>query len=132
MLFDVTVIDCVVCPVLHEYAAPADPVAVNSEFPQLSVTDTPGADGIDFGTAVALAEGLVQPFAVCVTVYVPFCTVMELVVSPVLHENVAPETPAADSNELPQLLTTAITGAVGIALGAAVALPKALVIPPTV
>ena len=56
---------------------------------------------------------------------------MELVVSPVLHTNV-PVTPVAVNNEFPQLLTTAIPGGEGIAFGAAVALPKALVIPPTV
>jgi hypothetical protein len=44
------------------------PDAVNSELPQLSITETEGADGTDFGAAVALADGPVQPFSVCVTV----------------------------------------------------------------
>ena len=56
---------------------------------------------------------------------------MELVVSLVLHNSV-PVTPVAVNNELPQLFTTAMPGAEGIAFGAAVALPKALGIPPTV
>ena len=109
-------------------------VAVNTELPQLFTTLTSGGATVEInGEAISLRFGLAQPSTVCDTVYVPsVVTVIELVVSPVLHENVAPETPAADSNELPQLLTTAIPGAVGIALGAAVALPKALVTPPTV
>lgn len=64
MLFVVTVIAPVVSPVLHENVAPGSPVAVNTELPQLFSTDTPGADGIDFGVAVPLPEGLVQPFSV--------------------------------------------------------------------
>ena len=54
---------------LHVNVAPASPVAVNSELPQLSVTDTDGAPGMVFGAAVAMADWPdMQPFTVCVTV----------------------------------------------------------------
>ena len=62
----VTVIDEVVAPLLHNNE-PVKDVAVNIELPQLSITDTVGADGIAFGAAIPLPEELVQPFTVCVT-----------------------------------------------------------------
>ena len=66
-LLAVTVIGFAGAPTLHVNVVPA-PDAVNSELPQLSITETEGADGTDFGAAVALADGPVQPFSVCVTV----------------------------------------------------------------
>jgi hypothetical protein len=63
----VTVIDEVVAPLLHN-KEPVKDVAVNIELPQLSTTDTVGADGIAFGAATPLREGLVHPFTVWVTV----------------------------------------------------------------
>ena len=63
----VTVTDEVVAPLLHN-KEPVKDVAVNVELPQLSTTDTMGADGISCGAATPLPEGLVQPFSVCVTV----------------------------------------------------------------
>jgi hypothetical protein len=36
--------------------------------PQLFATVTTGADGITFGAAIPVPEGLVQAFTVCVTV----------------------------------------------------------------
>ena len=43
-------------------------------------------DGIAFGAATPLPDGLVHPFSVCVTVYVPaVVTVMDEVVAPLLH-----------------------------------------------
>ena len=59
--------DEVVAPLLHN-KEPVKDVAVNVEVPQSSTTDTTGADGIAFGAATPLPEGLVQPFTVCVTV----------------------------------------------------------------
>ena len=56
-----------VAPLLHN-KEPVNDVAVNIELPQLSTTDTVGADGMSFGTATPLPEGLVQPFTVVVTV----------------------------------------------------------------
>jgi len=77
--------DEVIASVLHN-KEPVNDVAVNVELPQLSTTDTTGADGIAFGVATPLPEGLVQPFTVCVTEYVPaVVTVMDEVVAPVLH-----------------------------------------------
>lgn len=93
--------ELVVCPVLHNNV-PVKPVAVNTELPQLSTTVTPGVTGIAFGAAVALANELVHPPADCDKVYVPAVgNVMELVVSPVLHDN-DPVTPVAVKTELPQ------------------------------
>ena len=62
----VTVIDEVVWPLLHCN----EPLALvdNMELPQLFVTDTTGADGVDFGTDVPLPDSLVHPSTVAVTV----------------------------------------------------------------
>ena len=72
--------------------------------------------GIGFGAAVALASGLVQPFIVCLTLYVPgVFTVIDDVVAPVLHNNV-PVNPVAVNTELPQLFTTVTPVATGVEL----------------
>ena len=64
----VTVIDEVVAPLLHN-KEPVNDVAVNIELPQLSTTDTTGADIFEFnGAAAPLPDELVHPFTVCVTV----------------------------------------------------------------
>ena len=60
-------IDEVVAPLLHN-KEPVNDVAVNVELPQLSTTDTVGADGIACGAATPLPDELVHPFTVCVTV----------------------------------------------------------------
>ena len=59
--------DEVVAPLLHN-KEPVNDVAVNVELPQLFTTVTTGADGITFGAATPLPEGLVHPFTVWVTV----------------------------------------------------------------
>ena len=77
--------DEVVAPLLHN-KEPVNESAVNVELPQLSTTDTMGADGITFGAATPLPEGLVHPFTVCVTVYVSaVVTVIDEAVAPLLH-----------------------------------------------
>ena len=78
--------DEVVAPLLHN-KEPVYEFAVSVEVPQLSTTVTTGADGIAFGVATPLPEGLVQPFTVCVTEYVPaVVTVIEdEVIASVLH-----------------------------------------------
>ena len=74
-----------VAPLLHN-KEPVNDVAVNIELPQLFTTVTTGADGIAFGAATPLPEGLVHPFTVCVTEYVPAVgTVIDEVVAPLLH-----------------------------------------------
>ena len=84
----VTVIEAVVSPVLHNNV-PVYPLAVSTELPQLSATSIDGAHGIVLGAATPLPDALVHPSTVCVTVYVPpVVTVMDAVVSPVLHNNV--------------------------------------------
>jgi hypothetical protein len=55
--------DDVVSPVLHT-KEPVKPEAVNTELPQLLVTDTVGAIGEVFGAAVPLAALLIQPLNV--------------------------------------------------------------------
>jgi hypothetical protein len=119
----------VVSPVLHN-RLPAE-LADKAEVPQLSATVTTGADGIAFGAAMLEPAALVQPFAVWVTVYEPpVATVMEELVSPVLHNK---EPPALVANTLlPQLLLTVTTGAAGAAVGVAMPDPAALVQPFTV
>ena len=100
--------------------------------PQLSTTDTTGADGIACGAATPLPEGLVQPFTVCVTEYVPaVVTVIDEVVAPLLH-NKEPVNEPAVNVELPQLSTTDTVGADGISFGAATPLREGLVHPFTV
>ena len=61
----ITVIDEPVSRVLHNKF---EPDVLSTEFPQLSVTVTAGAEGINFGAATAVAGKLVEPFTVCVTV----------------------------------------------------------------
>ena len=106
-------------------------VAVNTELPQLFTTLTSGGATVEInGEAISLRFGLAQPSTVCDTVYVPsVVTVIELVVSPVLHTS---PLPAAVSNALPQLLFTVTAGGAGTASGAAMPKPEALVQPPTV
>ena len=53
---------------------------------------------------------------------------MDVVVAPLLHNN-DPVKSAAVNTELPQLFTTLTVGAAGIALGADIPLPDALVHP---
>jgi hypothetical protein len=53
-----TVIEAVVAPVDHNNA---DPVALNTEFPQLLVNVTTGADGTANGAATPEPDALVHP-----------------------------------------------------------------------
>jgi hypothetical protein len=62
----VTVIDEPAAPVLHN-KEPLYPDVDNIELPQLFTTVTLSVDGIAFGAATPLREGLVQPFTVWVT-----------------------------------------------------------------
>ena len=120
--------DGVVAPLLHDNE-PVNPDAVNTELPQLLITATVGTATVPVGAAVPLPAALVQPFTVCVTVYVAaVLTVIDAAVDPLLHNNV-PEKADAVNTELPQLLATVIVGATGVAFGAAVALRVALVHP---
>jgi len=127
----VTVIDEPAAPVLHN-KGPLYPDVDNTELPQLFTTVTLSVDGITFGVATPLLEGLVHPFTVCVTVYVPaVVTVIDEVVAPLLH-NKEPVNDVAVNVELPQLSTTDTVGANGIACGAATPLPEGLVHPFTI
>ena len=124
-------IEEVVAPLLHNNA-PVNEPAVTVELPQLFTTPTVGADGITLGAATPLPAALVQPVTVCVTVEVPaVVTVIDVVVAPLLHNNVPVNEPAVNT-ELPQLLVTVTTGADGVGMGAAIPLPAGLVHPFTV
>jgi len=93
------------------------------------VTFTVGADGIVFGADVPLPVVLIQPFTVCVRVYVDVSvTVIDNVVAPLLHNNV-PVKLVAVNTELPQLFATVTVGADGIVFGAEVPLAVPLVHP---
>jgi hypothetical protein len=72
-------------PLLHN-KGPLYPDVDNIELPQLFTTVTTSVDGSAFGAATPLRDGLVHPFTVCVTVYVPaVATVIVEVVAPLLH-----------------------------------------------
>ena len=122
----------VVAPVLQSNA----PAAVADKFDvpsQLLVTLTVGADGIAIGAAVPVLTGLVHPFTVVVTLYVPAtATVTEDVVAPVLHSNEPAPAARVDNLEVPQLSTSVTTGAEGVVFGAAGPVPDALGHPFTV
>lgn len=124
----VTVIVAVVSPVLHN-KEPVKPEADNTELPQLLVTVTVGASGVVLGAALPLPGALIQPSVVWVTEYIPAVrTVMDALVSPVLHNN-EPVKLEAVNKELSQLLTTVTVGAPGIVFGEAIPVPGELLQP---
>ena len=109
----VAVINDVVSAVLHSKVPAA--VVDNVEVPtQLFTTVTIGVDGVAFGAATPEPDALVQPFTVCVTVYVPAAlVVIDDDTSDMLHSKV----PAAvvDSVDVPsQLFTTLTVGVDGV------------------
>ena len=119
-----------VAPLLHNNEPVNDP-AVNTELPQLLVTDTVGAAGVVFGAAVPEPAVLIQPLTDWVTVYVPAVdTVIDDEVAVLLH-NREPVKPEAVNRELSQLLVTVTVGAAGIAFGAAIPLAGELLQPLT-
>src|SRR6185295_17808411 len=110
---------------------PVNEPAVNVELPQLLTTVTVGTETLAFnGAAIPLPAGLLHPFTVCVTLYVPAeVTVIEGVVAPVFHNSDPANDPAVNV-ELPQLLTTVTVGAETLAFnGAAIPVPAELVHP---
>jgi hypothetical protein len=121
----VTVIDGVVSPVLHNNA-PVKFDAVSNEVPsQLSATVTVGAAGALPGFATPPPGLEIHPTPRdCVTVYVPaVVTVIDGVVSPVLHSNVPVKFDAV-SNDVPSQLSVTVTvGAAGALPGFAIPLP---------
>lgn len=126
-----TVIEFVVSPVLHN-REPVNPEAVNTEYPQLLAIVTSGAGGISFGAAIPLPSALEHPPTVWVKVYVPpVVTIIDSVVSPLLHNN-PPVYSDAVNTELPQLSVIETFGAVGTGTGAATSLVMLLVHPLTI
>jgi hypothetical protein len=123
----VTVIGVVVAPVLHSIVAPATmPVAVSVDVPsQLSVTVTVGAAGALPGFAIPLPGLEIHaPPRDCVTVYVPaVVTVIDGVVSPVLHSKVPVKFDAVNIDVPSQLSVTVTVGAAGAIPGFATPLP---------
>ena len=107
-----------------------DPVAVNTDEPQLSTAETAGAEGNESGAAVPEPAELVHPLIVCVTVYVPgVVTVIDAVVSPV--DQRSPEPVVVNTDE-PQLFATVTTGVDGGVPGTAFKVEGKLVHPPIV
>ena len=105
-----TVIDDVVAVLLHNKL----PVAVVDKVDvplQLSTTVTTGVDGVVFGDATPEPAALVQPFTVCVTLYVPADeTVMDEVVAVLLHNKLP--VAVVDKVEVPLQLSTTVTAGV--------------------
>ena len=126
-----TIIVDVVSFVLHN-KPPVDVVESVDVLSQLSTTVITGVAGIVFGDATPEPAALVQPFIVCVTLYVfALFTVIVDVVSFVLHNK--PPTAMVERVDVPsQLSTTVTTGVAGVVLGAATPEPAALVQPFTV
>ena len=88
-----TVIEFPVPPLLHENVAPPAPDAVNTELPQLLVTETVGADGIALTVSVAGFEVAVPAIFVHTARYcLPWSAVVVandkvlLVASPILFQ----------------------------------------------
>ena len=125
----VTVIEAVFAPLLHNIVPP---VGIDKiELPQLFATVTAGVAGVAPGAAMPEPAALVHPLTVLVTVYVPaVVTVIEAVFAPLLHAIVPPV--GIERIELPQLFTTVTAGVAGVATGAAMPEPAALVHPPNV
>jgi hypothetical protein len=67
--YDTVIVD-VISLVLHNKLPPAFVESVDVPL-QLSTTVTTGVDGVVLGAAMPEPAALVQPFTVCVTVYVP-------------------------------------------------------------
>ncbi|MDO6392154.1 hypothetical protein Q4E40_18610 [Pontibacter sp. BT731] len=125
-----TVIVEVLSPVLHRRLPAASVESVEVPL-QLSTTVTTGAVGVVLGAAVPEPAALRQPpVTVVVTVYVPAdATVIEAVVSPVLHKS-EPEA-VVDNVEVPlQLLTTVTTGVAGVVQTGAYAAVKVVTLLP--
>jgi hypothetical protein len=99
------------------------------ELPQASISFTNGAEATLIGAAVPEPAALIHPLPLfVVTVYAPpAVTVMEVVVAPVLHNNVP--LAVVDKVELPQASISLTVGADGTLSGAAVPDPDALVQP---
>jgi len=104
--------ELVVAPVFHENVAPVLPVADNSAFPQLLVTETEGADGIEFTVNVAAFEFTLPPMFVHTARYCLLLSaalvanVKVLVVAPVILVHV------------PLVLTCHCTAGAGLPLAA--------------
>ena len=79
----VTVMEAVVAPVFHKNEAVGAPLAVNSELPQLLVTETVGADGMELTVNTAAVEFTVPAMFVHTARY---CLLLSAVV--VVNDNV--------------------------------------------
>lgn len=110
-----TVIKLAVEPLLHN-TFPCGLETVKVDDPQLFTTVTIGVAGNAFGFVVCVSGSLVQPFTVCVTEYAALLfTTMDVVVAPVLHNNVPVKLDAVNVDD-PQLLSTFTLGADGRSL----------------
>ena len=118
------VVEDVVALLLQSIVAFAAGVNASVDNPQSLVTLTEGVSGVVFGAATPEPAAEVQPFAVCVTVYVPAVeTVIGEVVSVVLHNRVPVAVVLRVLVPL-QLFTTVTVGVEGNEVTVTVALPS--------
>ena len=94
-----TVMELPVPPLLHENVAPEAPVAVSSELPQLSVTETVGAEGMELTVNTAALDVAVPAIFVHTARY---CLLLSAVV--VVNDNVLLVAPPILFHELPLLV----------------------------
>jgi len=107
----VTVMELVVAPVLHNNEPV--PVAVNSELPQLLVTETVGAEGMEVTVNVAALEFTVPPMFVHTARY---CLLLSAVA--VANDKVPVVAPVMLVHVVPFVLTCHCTVGVGVPLAA--------------
>src|SRR5688572_27382877 len=101
----------VVAPLLHKNVAPAAPVAVSSELPQLLVTDTEGAAGVGLTVNIAALEVAVPAMLVHTARY---CLLLSAVA--VAKDNVALAAPAIFVQVVPLVLSCHCTVGAGLPL----------------
>ena len=113
MALVVTVILSVVAPLLHENVAPGTPVVVNSELPQLLVTDTPGAAGTMLTVNVAVLEVAVPAMLVHTARY---CLLLSAAV--VVNDKMLVVAPVMLFQLVPLVLSSHCTVGAGLPLAA--------------
>jgi len=107
------VIELVVAPVFHENVAPGAPAAVNTEFPQLSITDTEGAEGVPLTVKTAALEFTLPEMFVHTARY---CLLLSTIA--VVNDNVPDVAPPMLFQIVPSVLTCHCTVGAGLPLAA--------------
>ena len=105
--------EAVVAPVLHKNVAAGAPLAVNIELPQLSVTETEGAEGVALTVNTAAVEFAVPAILVHTARY---CLLLSAVVVP--NDNVPDVAPLMLVQLVPLVLSCHCTVGAGLPLAA--------------